>query len=503
MPLLRTNLIANLAGSMWSAALGILFVPIYVRLIGVESYGLIGFYATLQAASILFDLGLSTTINREIARLAHEPEHSDDLRDLAFTIQLLYWAGAVIVGALIIIGAPWLAEHWIHAASIPFAVVVRTLRLIGIVVALQFAFTFYSGGLLGLQRHALLNIVVGSTGTARAFGAFAVLTLVVARIDAYFAWQVVVSAIQVIAAAVVFWRALPRGGRPHAARLAVLRPIASFSVSVSVITMIGTLLTQLDKFVLTKTGALVDFGYYTLAWTAAAVLSIAAAPVFTSTFPRFAHLLAVRDDEELRLAYHRSAQVLSILIIPAGMVLITHARGVLWMWTGRADVAERAALPLALLTVGFIAGGLNQIPLALQLAAGWTRLALIVNVTVACFVVPAMIYAARAGGGAGVAIVWAALNLAYVLIFIPLVHARLLHGQALRWYVVDVGLPLAGALLVAIPSRMLFAGIQGRLATFVMLAGVGGAALVVSSLLTPYMRELFGELLEKTRRQNA
>ena len=57
--------------------MGFVFVPVYISYLGIEAYGLIGLFATLQAWLSLLDLGLSPTLNREMARLrggAHTAE---------------------------------------------------------------------------------------------------------------------------------------------------------------------------------------------------------------------------------------------------------------------------------------------------------------------------------------------------------------------------------------------------------------------------------------------
>ncbi len=44
-----------------------IFIPIYVHYLGIESYGIIGFYATMLAAMTLFDFGLISLAVKEIA----------------------------------------------------------------------------------------------------------------------------------------------------------------------------------------------------------------------------------------------------------------------------------------------------------------------------------------------------------------------------------------------------------------------------------------------------
>ena len=46
----------------------IIATPLLISLLGIESYGLIGFYTTLYSLINLLDFGISPTINRELAQ---------------------------------------------------------------------------------------------------------------------------------------------------------------------------------------------------------------------------------------------------------------------------------------------------------------------------------------------------------------------------------------------------------------------------------------------------
>ena len=43
------------------------FVPLYVRYLGIEAYGLIGIFAMLQTYIALLDAGITPTLSRELA----------------------------------------------------------------------------------------------------------------------------------------------------------------------------------------------------------------------------------------------------------------------------------------------------------------------------------------------------------------------------------------------------------------------------------------------------
>jgi hypothetical protein len=188
MAVLRRNLIANFTGAAWTALLSFAVVPVYIKLLGVEAYALIGLQLTMQAMLFTLDLGLSTTVNREIARLHHDPANAREIRELVLTLEVLYWLIALAVAVGIALLAAPIADRWVHTVTLSRATVVTTMRLIGVVIALQFPFAFYSGGLLGLQRHVAMNAVTICFATLRAAGAIAVLLLVSRSIDVFFGW---------------------------------------------------------------------------------------------------------------------------------------------------------------------------------------------------------------------------------------------------------------------------------------------------------------------------
>ena len=86
---LKQNVIANLLGRGWSALMALAFVPFYLRYIGVEGYALVGFSLTLFAIASLLDLGIGTTLNRELARRAANRTHAQDARDLVRTLEAI------------------------------------------------------------------------------------------------------------------------------------------------------------------------------------------------------------------------------------------------------------------------------------------------------------------------------------------------------------------------------------------------------------------------------
>jgi O-antigen/teichoic acid export membrane protein len=98
---LKYNIVASYASQIYVIAIGILLLPEYVKLMGAEAYGLVGFYAIMQAWFMLLELGLTPTMLRETARFRGGSTGAITLRrscgpETIFIVVALLGAAAVV-----------------------------------------------------------------------------------------------------------------------------------------------------------------------------------------------------------------------------------------------------------------------------------------------------------------------------------------------------------------------------------------------------------------------
>ena len=67
-------MLVNFLGRGWGALLSIALTPVYIKFLGIEAYGLIGVFITLQSLLSILDMGLGTAANREMAVLSVRQE---------------------------------------------------------------------------------------------------------------------------------------------------------------------------------------------------------------------------------------------------------------------------------------------------------------------------------------------------------------------------------------------------------------------------------------------
>ncbi|MDQ3639905.1 MAG: oligosaccharide flippase family protein [Actinomycetota bacterium] len=476
----------------------IICAPFYLHFLGVEAYGLIGFFLTLLSVSNLLDLGLSSAINRELARFSARPGEAREARDLVRTLELVYWSLAAVVGTTIWLLAPALAGGWLNASQLPVTTVRSALMVMGLALAAQWPLSLYSGGLMGLQRQVLLNAVLVVTATVRNFGAVLLLWLLTPSVIVFFAWQAVASLAHTLVTAVLLWRSLPDGEAPRFQRSALIG-IWRFAAGVGVTSALAVVITQMDKVVLSKILSLREFGYYSLATAVASGLTFLVLPIFQAVFPRFSALVARDEPQLLSRVYHQACQLMAAVVLPIAAVLALFSAEVLKVWTGDADTVQQTDRLLALLVVGTALNSLMNVPYALQLALGWTRLALYLNAGAVVVFLPLLVVATSHQGAIAGAAIWVLVNAGYLLVGINAMHSRLLRGEKRRWVVQDVGRPLAAALGVTLVARVVMSGAPSRAMTALWLLVVLGGAAAACVLATPATREWARRLV--TRRE--
>jgi O-antigen/teichoic acid export membrane protein len=264
--------------------------------------------------------------------------------------------------------------------------------------------------------------------------------------------------------------------------------IWKFSAGMSGISILAVILTQMDKVILSRILSLEMFGYYALAWTVATSLAGLFTAVFSSIYPRLTQLVSINDQDELKRLYHESCQFISVLILPAAIVIALFSKELLLLWTQSPTKTENAYLLVSILICGTALNGLMYLPYALQLAFGWTSLSFFKNVIAVILLVPFIIYMATHYGVVGAASVWFILNAGYVLFEIPVMHLRLLRGEKWRWYLQDVCLPLTVCIVVAGLGRILINGPMSQFMMLLNLIVISALTLGITAIMTPVTR---------------
>ena len=487
---LKSNVIANGVGLGWRAVMNLAFIPLYIRYLGVEAYGLVGIFALLQAWLVLLDIGMRPALAREMARFSGGAHGPQSIRDLLRSVELIGVAIAAAAAVAIWAASGWLAADWLRVENLPVSVAARAFAVMGIVAALRFVEDIYVSCLAGLELQVQQNTIIAVTASMRGLGAAGVLAWVSPTITAFFVWQGLVSLVTVALFAGAVYRTLPAAPRPARLSGTALRGVWQFAAGMMAITGLTLLLTQSDKILLSRLLSLKAYGYYALAGTVANGLTTISAPITAAFYPRLTALTTIGNEAAARAVYHQGAQLVTVFMGASAVVLIVFRNEVMMVWTGDQVLVRQVAPLVAILALGTLLNGLMAIPYQLMLAHGWTTLTIKVNTTAVAILVPAILWVVPRYGAVGAACIWVILNAGYVLFAISLMHRRLLRGEKWRWYCQDVLMPLGAAVGTALLCRELIPGhITGRIEETGALVGSAVCTLLAGALAAPKVRD--------------
>ncbi len=470
---MRRNLIANVVGTLATGLVSVALVPLYVHSLGVEAFGLLAFYASLIVIVTLLDAGLGTAVNREVATTGS--------RAAVRAAQPVYLAIAATVGAAVWVLAPWLATHWFSPDKLDPHTVILALRFMAAALALRFPYGLFAAALLGAQRHVPLNAIVVSAAVARAAAAVIVLRSG-GGVVAIMIVEVVVNALQTIAVAAWSYRTIPA---MH--DVVPLRALWAFASNAAAIGILSGFVLQVDKLVVSKVLPLATFGGYAVAVTIGVIIPTAVQPFHASAFPRLSQLVAAGETREAERLYSRATQAMAAIVFPLGVMATVFARELIAMWSGSVALANEIHFAAMLIIAGSTCYAMTTLLYTLQLAHGWMRPSLILNIAALCVLLPASAWSALRFGASGPAATWFAVQAAVAIADPIATHRRLMRDHRWRWWTRDVAPPLIASLVVAIAGRALFDLLQpSGFRRLALLGAIGIVTLIAAAVTTEH-----------------
>lgn len=440
--MIKRNLVANYIGQGWSAIMSIAFIPLYIRYLGIESYGLIGLFGMLLTWLGLLDLGMTPTLSREMARFTGGAHTADSIRTLLRTIEIISLSIASLVCLGVWLFSSWIANNWLKADKIDSNTVADAFSIMGIVTSLRFVENIYRSAILGLQKHVIYNFVNIVISTLRGLGAVGVLIWISNSIRAYFIWQGVISVLTLIAFALMTYQFLPKTKTKVSFSFHSLKGVGKFAGGILGISLLSLMLTQVDKVLLSKLLSLSEYGYYSLAAVSAGSLFLIIGPISQSWSPKLAELYALNDKTKLIEKYHQGSQLVTVIMGSAAMIFIFFGETILFLWTNDADLAKKSSIVFRLLSIGNFLNGQTTMPYLMQMSAGRTSLLTKINIFAVLFFVPSLICITPKYGAIGAASVWIMLNAGYILFGMLFLYRNKMRTEKWKWFINDILIPL-------------------------------------------------------------
>jgi O-antigen/teichoic acid export membrane protein len=448
------NIISNYIGKIWGIISVFIFVPFYIKILGIESYAVINFYTVILTIMYFADGGLSSTLNREISRI------SDNLYigRMLFTIERVYLIICASIIILIFSFSGVIANNWLNSNTISNNDLSIYISLMGISIAFQLFTTLQNSGLMGLEKQVLSNSIQISSSIFRS--AIVLIPLYFyPTLLTFFIWQVFSNIIFFFITRFNLWKFI-KVKTVYKFDYQILITVGRFAGGMMLMAIISSLNTQIDKLVISKILSLREFGYYSLAGILSQAPVLIITPIAVAILPRMVKYSASSDKENLKKLFHVNTFVLSALATSGAMVLFLFTRDFILIWTHNILITNAIENVTKVLLIGGVFLSFQYMPYHLAIANGHTKTNVRLGIVAIICIIPTLIFFVKQYGLIGATYTWLIMNIFAYFYLGYFIISKFMKNEFKRWLINGTLIPLLISLLMGFVGYVLTLNLQ-------------------------------------------
>jgi len=339
------NAASSFVALAWLSLLSLLTIPIYIRLLGVSEWGLVAACASLQILSNFIDAGFSQIVPRWAAQ---EAQYPDRLRQHVNLFRRIYIGLGLTMFGILQASAGYLAHHWFQVPDDRGDALEWAIRIVSFQLLFQFVNNLHIGLWHGLQRQVLANVRACGFGTLKHITALLALIAGVQQAWVYALAFACVAGLEVLFNSITVQRMLAQAPTARTATTIALRPLLTEVSLLSGGILVGLLVSQLDRIILSRTVSVTSFGIYTVVATLALAFLQLQTPVTRAYFPVIVDDIQRHSQVSATHFKHLLGGTFLSSTLPA-LLACAYAPQILELWLRDSMVVSVATKPLRLL----------------------------------------------------------------------------------------------------------------------------------------------------------
>ena len=341
--------------------MGLIAIPILVRELGVDRYGVLTLSYLVVGYLGLFDLGLGLAATQQISDALGAGDR-DRIPAIFWTSMILMFVLGVCAAVIITGASRWLVYDVLNIPAPMRAESMGVFLVLAVSLPFVLSGSCSGGALAAFQRFDLTTAVGAATGAYSFTAPLAVLIFthnLVWIVAILVAGRLVAWAVSLILCLHIV-PGLAANVRPSRT---VIRPLMSFGGWITVSGITGPLMVYLDRFVIGSMLSIAAVSYYTVPYQIVNKLSILPRAMAGVLFPVFS-ATARTDSPRAAILFERVSRYALLALFPGVLVLFLFSREILTLFFG-ANFAGHGSAVMRCLLIGVLMNGLAQIPYGL------------------------------------------------------------------------------------------------------------------------------------------
>jgi O-antigen/teichoic acid export membrane protein len=336
------NTIITISGSVIPAIIALVTLPIYLRYIGEERYGILAMISVLIGYFSFFDFGLGRAIARRMSQIDSDIQRSE----LFNTVFVIIVSLAIIGGIVLFNLTSWIMTYVFNLDEKSINEVDLSIKWLPPTLFLMLLNSVMIGTLQAKEKFASINaaVILGDTLVQ-------LLPLFVASIGYIKIEELLLSALtaRFVTFVILFFQCIKHVPiiNPLSINLKQINPLLIYGSWASAITMIGPLMSVIDRLVIGNLTGSKGVALFAIPYGLITKISLLPNSFGFVLFPKFAGL----PTEDSKSLADKAGKILLAIMTPVCIMSIALCDPFIIWWMGH-DFAERCAGIAEILTIG-------------------------------------------------------------------------------------------------------------------------------------------------------
>lgn len=439
---IKANIFGNMLGMIVIVLLNLIATPYYIKHLGSEAFGLVGFFYLFSMVLSTLDFGMSPYLQREVAKYTKNREFNSEFQNILKIIAIYFIFLVLIINLLAFPFSGIIINYWFSLDAwelLSINDIDQSIKLIFLTSSLIIVFNLFKFGLTGCHHHYWLNVFMIFIAVLRYGGSVILITFYGADIVDFFIYQAIIAGLSVVVMGKKFLLELPSiFGLFKNFQTSLVRGLFSETSKIAILSILWVATYQLDKILLSKTLPLTEYGYFSLISILCSGIILISTPIKRAIQPTVS-IMHLSDSLEKSIDIYRKASQLTTIIVGSIVItLIIYSVPIALFWTKDLNASLWIADRLYLFVIGAGLASVQSILYALQESRGDLKLQIKLNLIFLIIQIPLMLLGVIYYGVIGIGLAWLLVRISSFLVSTTLVHKRYDLNLNRNWFIKDI-----------------------------------------------------------------
>ncbi len=415
--------------------------PYFIKFLGPEAFGLVGFFYLFSMCLSTFDLGMSPYLQREIAKFTKNKDIDEEFRKVIQVISIYFVFIIVTINILAFPFSELIINYWFSLDAwevLPIIQVEQSIKLIFLTSSLLVLVNLFKFGLTGCHYHYWLNIFLIIISLLRYIGSILLISIFDGTIVDFFIYQAFVALISVVVMGFKFYQQLPeKVYLVQDLNISFFKKVFSNTTKIAALSILWIVTYQLDKVLLSKTLPLVEYGYFSLITILCAGIIMIAGPIKRAIQPTISIMFLSDGISKSIDLYRKASHLITIISSSLVITLCLYSVPIALFWTKDLTASLWIADRLYLFVIGAGLASIQSILLALQESRGDLKLQIKLNTIFLIIQIPLMLFGVLFYGVVGIGMAWMFTRIFSFIISLYFIHNSYDKNLNKNWFFKD------------------------------------------------------------------